>query len=193
MSNVNNTTSATNIPPNTTETAAKKNRKEQLSEVRMAQLENMSQSVSGMFNTFNSDKNQTGLNLFFEAGASIASLQSINSARVGIENRARTLISEIRMDQLRGVDTTQKREMLENLTGNLQVMNKNLGNSIDRTLAPSSERTANAPSIIDKINADLKKIQEKEEKRVQERYGQREAPKAEETPKPEETAKKDEE
>jgi hypothetical protein len=79
------------------------------------------------------------------------------------------------MDQLRGVDTSSKREQLGALTGNLEIMNKNLGNNVDKALEAPKPRQAATP-IIDRINADLKKMQEAESKKVQEKWGQREAP-----------------
>lgn len=134
-----------------------------------------------LFNN-NRDQNQTGFDFFFGAGASMATLMTMNSARQGIENRARTLLSEIRMDQLRGVDTSFKREQLSNLTESVNIMNQNLSTNVDRAVAGTQERqSSGGPAIIDRINADLRRIQEAEEKRVQEQYGSREAPK--ETPK----------
>jgi hypothetical protein len=159
--------------------------KEEAQELQAQRLASIQQSQSGLFSslgTNNSDRNQTGMDFFFGAGSAMASVTTMNSARVGIENRARTLLSEIRMDQLRGVDTTFKREQLEALTGNLDIMNRNLDNNIGRALEGPQKREAATP-IIDRINAQLKGIREKEEKKVQEQFGQREAP-AEEEPAP---------
>jgi len=155
--------------------------KEEAAELQAQRLASVQHSQSGLFSSLgsNNDKNQTGMDFFFGAGSAMSSVQTMNSARLGIENRARTLLSEIRMDQLRGVDTTSKREQLEALTGNLDIMNKNLDNNIGKALDPSKPREAATP-IIDKINAQLKSIQEKEEKKVQEQFGSREAPKEEE-------------
>jgi hypothetical protein len=139
-------------------------------------------NAAGLFSSLgnNNDRNQTGMDFFFGAGASMASVKTMNSARLGIESRARTLVSEIRMDQLRGLDTSSKREQLGALTGNLEIMNKNLGGNIERAMEPGKEREAATP-IIDRINAQLKAIQEKEEKRVQDKWGAREAPEGETT------------
>ncbi|MDR2532592.1 MAG: hypothetical protein LBC82_07100 [Oscillospiraceae bacterium] len=151
--------------------------KEEIREAQAARLASVQHSATGLFTSLgdNNDRNQTGMDFFFGAGASMASVKTMNSARLGIENRARTLLSEIRMDQLRGVDTSLKREQLSALTGNLDIMNKNLGNNIDKAMESPKPRTAATP-IIDRINADLVKMQERESVRVQEKWGAREAP-----------------
>ena len=133
------------------------------------------QNNMGSFMGFgNFDSNQTGFDFIFGANAAMTNLLAVNSARLGIESRARSLLSEIRMDQMRGRDTSMKREALANLTENLSVMNKNLGNNIDNALKePGPGREANAPSVISRINAENKKTQEAEEKKVQEKYGER--------------------
>jgi hypothetical protein len=161
--------------------------KEEAAELQAQRLAGIQQSQSGLFSslsTNNNDRNQTGMDFFFGAGSAMSSVHTMNSARLGIENRARTLLSEIRMDQLRGADTSHKREQLEALTGNLDIMNRNLDSNIGRALEPSKPREAATP-IIDRINAQLKSIQEKEEKKVQEQFGQREAPANVEEPKAE--------
>jgi hypothetical protein len=152
--------------------------KEEAAELQAQRLSSIANSQSGLFSSLsanNNDRNQTGMDFFFAAGSSMASVQTMNSARLGIENRARTLLSEIRMDQLRGLDTSHKREQLGALTGNLDIMNKNLDNNIGRAMEGPQKREAATP-IIDRINSQLKSIQEAEEKKVQERFGQREAP-----------------
>jgi hypothetical protein len=158
--------------------------KEEAQEIQAARLANVQNNVSGLFAS-NTDKNQTGFDFFFGAGASMQSLKTVNSARLGIEGRARNLLSEIRMDQLRGRDTSMKREQLANLTESVSIMNKNLGNNVDRALQEPTQRAANTPSIIDRINADLKRMQEAASKSVQDKWGAREAPEAETPPAPE--------
>ncbi|MCL2637845.1 MAG: hypothetical protein FWD48_05675 [Oscillospiraceae bacterium] len=154
--------------------------KEEAQELQAQRLASIQQSQSGLFSSLgsnnNNDRNQTGMDFFFGAGSAMSSVTTMNSARLGIENRARTLLSEIRMDQLRGVDTSYKREQLEALTGNLDIMNKNLDNNVGKALDPAKPREAATP-IIDKINAQLKTMQEKEEKKVQDKYGKRDEPK----------------
>ncbi|MCL2076879.1 MAG: FlxA-like family protein [Oscillospiraceae bacterium] len=143
---------------------------EQLESGRNAQIAAAQNSIAGIFGGFNSDSNQTGFGIFFGANASMSSLKAMNSARIGIENRARTLMSEIRMDNVRGIDTSAKREQLSNLTSNLSIMDKNLSNNINKSLeTPKAKQSS--PSVADKINAELKAMQEKAEKSVQEKYG----------------------
>ena len=170
MSAINNAT-ATNAAQNAAQMKAERERKEP-NEVQMARLANMHQTVTGMFNSF--DNNQNNFDFFFGASASMSTMQAINTARTGIENRARTLLSEIRMDELRGLDTSAKREQLGNLTENLQLMNKNLSDNVDKAMKPADPREANQPSVSARINFELKKMQEKAEKEVQEKYGKRE-------------------
>ncbi|MCL1904170.1 MAG: hypothetical protein FWF94_07120 [Oscillospiraceae bacterium] len=72
--------------------------------------------------------------VFFGSGSEISQLQAMNSARIGIENRARTLVGEIGRDRARGFDVSGKQEALGNLTGNLDILSKNLSDSIDRAM-----------------------------------------------------------
>lgn len=103
--------------------------------------------------------------------AQLTNLKSVNSARLGIESRARNLTAEIKMDQMRGINTDGKKKALSNLTGNLSLLNKNLAKDIDSTLG--EEKTAaettskskliahdpKAPAIIDRINTQLSENQ----------------------------------
>jgi len=145
----------------------------EVSAEREASMASVQNSMGGFFGG-NFDNNSTGFDFIFGANAAMSNLMTINSARLGIESRARNLLAEIRMDQMRGIDTSMKKEALANLTENLNVMDKNLGNNIDNALKePAPGKGANAPSAIDRINSDLKKTQEAEEKKVQEKYGER--------------------
>ena len=148
----------------------------QYSNEQNSRLASMQDNMSGLLSGFGSGTNSdsaTGFDFFFGANSSMSSLKVMNTARVGIENRARSLMSEIKMDQMRGVNTDSKKEMLSNLTANLNIMDGNLNSNINKTLTPS-EQKASKPAIIDQINSDLKAMQKKEEKSVQEKYGQKE-------------------
>ena len=176
MSTIRNMIGANHTPPTRNLSEDEKTERQ---EAQAARLANVQSGMSGLLGGIGkTDNNQTGFDFFAGAGSSMATLKTINTARTGIENRARTLLSEIRMDQLRGVDTSHKRELLGNLTGNLEVMNKNLGSNIDKAMTPGEARKSNQPSIIERINADLKKISEQEAKKIQARYGKKEEPSA---------------
>jgi hypothetical protein len=82
-----------------------------------------------------------GLNVLFGAGATLSNLQAINLARVGIENRSRSLVSEIKMDKMRGINTSAKEEALANLTENLSILDSSLSSDVDATLSGDSEDT----------------------------------------------------
>ncbi|MCL2035923.1 MAG: hypothetical protein FWG83_00860 [Oscillospiraceae bacterium] len=77
--------------------------------------------------------------VFIGARSELSTLQALNSARIGIENRARTLVGEIGRDRARGMDVSDRQEALSNLTGNLDILNKNLSGSIDKALATGNK------------------------------------------------------
>jgi len=93
--------------------------------------------------------------IFYESGAELSSLQALNSARVGIEGRARSLVNEIGRDKARGLDVKGKQELLSNLTGNLDILNKNLNSSIERALMTDSGRNSNHIDVIGKLRQAL--------------------------------------
>jgi hypothetical protein len=105
-------------------------------------------NVSNLFTYMNNSNSSAGGNnalwgagtfagsdsVFFNSGGELSSLQAMNSARIGIENRARSLVGEIARDRARGLDVSDRQEALGNLTGNLDILNRNLSSSIDRAL-----------------------------------------------------------
>ncbi len=131
-------------------------------------------SSSSLFGN-NTDINETGAAFFFGAKNTMSTLGMVNSARVGIENRARTLTSEIRMDKVRGRDTSGKEEALANLTSNLSIMDNNLGKNISKALDSDSDSTtrpdSSAKPIITQIKDALEVNQKVVEKKVAEKYG----------------------
>jgi len=105
---------------------------------------NAAQNVSTLFSYMNGGGNSGGSamwgggtfdqSVFFGANSELSQLQAMNSARVGIESRARELVGEIGRDRAMGRDVSDRQEALANLTGNLDILNKNLSNSIDKAL-----------------------------------------------------------
>ena len=95
-------------------------------------------------------------NVFFGSKNELSQLQAMNSARVGIENRARTLVGEIGRDRARGLDVSLKQEALGNLTGNLDILNRNLDNSISRAMSENGgKREGNFIDITARIRESL--------------------------------------
>ena len=79
------------------------------------------------------------------------------------QNDARTLAAEIRLDKIRGNDTSDKEERLANLTESSSILNKSLNSRIDGLL--SDEKTdKDTRSVIDRIKDDLKANQQKLDK-----------------------------
>ena len=91
---------------------------------------------------------------FIESKGTLSELQAMNSARIGIESRARSLVGEIGRDRARGLDVTDKQEALSNLTGNLNILNKNLSNSVDKALSDGKE-DKKFTDIVGKIKSTL--------------------------------------
>jgi hypothetical protein len=90
--------------------------------------------------------------IFTNAGSQMSQLQAMNSARNGIENRARELVNEIGRDRAMGRDVSDRQEALSNLTGNLDILNRNLSNSIDRALSENGGgRDANTVDVLGRI------------------------------------------
>lgn len=138
---------------------------------------NTSNLLSGNTDTFSlfgnmSNSGQTGFDFFFGAKNTLASLSMVNSARQSIENRARTLSAEIKMDKMRGIDTSGKQEALSNLTSNVTLMNDNLTGNVNKALEKTKEDdSAPYKPIITKIKDQLTATQkelEKESKTMQE-------------------------
>jgi hypothetical protein len=143
--------------------------REQQAEARMASITagiNNANNVSSLFSYMNSssdNSNNGGLwgggtfdtSVFIQSGAELSNLQAMNSARIGIENRARSLVGEIARDRARGVDVSDRQEALGNLTGNLDILNRNLSNSVDRALADGDGRSGNFVDVVGRIRQSL--------------------------------------
>lgn len=119
--------------------------------------------VTNLFSYMNgSNSNSGGIwgggtfdnSVFLGSGSELSQLQAMNSARIGIENRARTLVGEIGRDRARGFDVSDKQEALGNLTGNLDILSKNLSNSVDRAMG-DGKADVKYVDIIGKIKASL--------------------------------------
>lgn len=122
-----------------------------------------SSSLFGNSDTFslfgNTSSSDSGFDFFFGAKNTLSSLSMVNKARQGIENRARTLTAEIKMDKMRGIDTSGKEEALTNLTSNVTLMNDNLSNNVNKALSNDSSSSETHTPIITKIKDQLKETQ----------------------------------
>jgi hypothetical protein len=140
--------------------------REQYQDARMASLATgveAANNASQLFNYMNNGSPQGGnsslwgggmfdQSVFFESGGQLSELQAMNSARIGIENRARSLVGEIARDRAMGRDVSDRQEALSNLTGNLNILNRNLSNNIDRALSENGGgRDANTADVLGRI------------------------------------------
>jgi len=164
--------------------AARERRSEARFAITQAEMNNRSNLFSYMSNSFTNNRNETwgsgtfDSDVFYGSGSELSNLQAMNSARIGIENRARSLIGEIGRDRARGIDVSDRQEALSNLTGNLDILSRNLNSSIDRALADDNRegRFIDMVTRLREANAPPKA---------------EEAAKPEEAPKPEESSAKD--
>jgi hypothetical protein len=125
---------------------------------------NVASNISNLFNYMNNSSNNGAPSIwgggtfdqsaFFGGQSELSTLQAMNSARIGIENRARTLVGEIGRDRARGLDVSERQEALSNLTGNLDILNRNLSSSIDRALS-DNERSGNFVDMVSRIRQSL--------------------------------------
>lgn len=96
-------------------------------------------------------------------GNNLGAVRALMNANTIAQNDARTLAAEIRLDKIRGNDTSDKEERLANLTESSSILNKSLNSRIDWLL--SDEKTdKDTRSVIDRIKDDLKANQQKLDK-----------------------------
>jgi hypothetical protein len=116
----------------------------------------------------NTDKNQTGFDFFFGAGASMSTLMTMNSARAGIESRSNEIANEIAYDRARGLDVTQSLEAMVNLSENLGVLDSNMagaGIAGAVSFAPdfASQAAAGVAEIADELEVEVVTVPQGEE------------------------------
>jgi hypothetical protein len=140
---------------------------DELSAARDTDIANISNNATmfGLSSGNSAGGAATGLNVLFGAGATLSNLQAINLARVGIENRSRSLVSEIKMDKMRGINTGAKEEALANLTENLSILDSSLSGDVDETLNGGGESAYDLKpgdkSVIQRIRDQLDANQKK--------------------------------
>ena len=139
---------------------------------------NLVSSMLGM-----SNDNASDLSMFF--GTDLKSIKALYGATLSVQNEARTLAAEIRMDKIRGVDTSDKEAKLSNLNDSVSFLDKTVSSKIDNALADNT-LDMDSRSVIDQIKDDLEANQKKLDKEFGKTTDEEE--KAEET---EEKAKSD--
>lgn len=118
-----------------------------------ANIANASNLINGMLGK----ADVSDFSAFF--GNNLSSVRALMKANTIAQNDARTLAAEIRLDKIRGNDTSDKEARLANLTESTSLLNKSLNSRIDTIL--SDENTdKDTRSVIDKIKDDLKSNQE---------------------------------
>lgn len=115
--------------------------------------------ISSMFGSSNNNKTDTFS--FFGSNNTLNSLKFMNKARIGIENQARTLSSEIALDKARGRDTSDKEKTLSNLTANLSIMDSSVASSVESALKKEENSDEVELPIIGKIKQQLEANQKK--------------------------------
>lgn len=136
---------------------------QQLAQAQMSAADSeVSSMVSSIFGSLSSNKDGvndlSGLSSLLSASATADYTKAVNSARISIENRSRTLTAEIAMDKARGVDTSAKEKTLANLTENLTMLDANLSGKIENALK-DTEKTDNTASLLDKLSSDKEKTE----------------------------------
>ena len=105
--------------------------------------------------------NTSDLNMFF--GSDLTSIKTLYSATLTVQKEARALAAEIRLDKIRGVDTSDKEAKLANLNDSVSFLDKSITSKIDNALADKNT-SSDSRSVIDKIKDELEANQKKLDK-----------------------------
>ena len=117
---------------------------------------NLVTSMLGM-----SADNTSDLNMFF--GSDLNTIKTLYNATLSVQKEARTLAAEVRLDKIRGVDTSDKEEKLANLNDSVSFLDKTVSSKIDNALSDKN-LDMDSRSVIDRIKDDLKANQKKLDK-----------------------------
>ncbi|MBD5081363.1 MAG: hypothetical protein HDT44_06310 [Ruminococcaceae bacterium] len=123
-----------------------------------ANIANASSLINGMLGTNTDSSSFSGL-----LGNDVSSMRLLLSASSQSQKEARVLASEIQLDKIRGLDTSDKEEKLSNLSSSISMMNNTLSSRISNALA-SEDTDRDTRAIIDKINDQLAENQKKLDK-----------------------------
>ena len=133
------------------------------------QISSVSAQLTSSYNSANlvssmlgmSGDNASDLSMFF--GTDLKSIKALYGATLSVQNEARTLAAEIRMDKIRGVDTSDKEAKLSNLNDSVSFLDKTVSSKIDSALSDKS-LDMDSRSVIDQIKDELKANQKKLDK-----------------------------
>ena len=133
------------------------------------QISSVSAQLTASYNSANivtsmlgmSGDNASDLSMFF--GTDLTSIKALYGATISVQNEARTLAAEIRMDKIRGVDTSDKEAKLANLNDSVSFLDKTVSSKIDGALADKS-LDMDSRSVIDQIKDELEANQKKLDK-----------------------------
>lgn len=133
------------------------------------QISSVSAQLTASYNSANlvtsmlgiSADNASELNMFF--GTDLTAIKSLYSATLTVQNEARTLAAEIRMDKIRGVDTSDKEAKLSNLNDSVSFLDSSINSKIDNALSDNT-LDMDSRSVIDQIKDGLAANQKKLDK-----------------------------
>ena len=133
------------------------------------QISSVSAQLTSSYNSANlvssmlgmSGDNASDLSMFF--GTDLKSIKALYGATLSVQNEARTLAAEIRMDKIRGVDTSDKEAKLSNLNDSVSFLDKTVSSKIDSALSDKS-LDMDSRSVIDQIKDELEANQKKLDK-----------------------------
>ena len=134
-----------------------------------SQISSVSAQLTASYNSANlvtsmlgmSAADTSDLNMFF--GSDLTTIKSLYNATLSVQKEARTLAAEVRLDKIRGVDTSDKEAKLANLNDSVSFLDKTVSSKIDNALADKNLDT-DSRSVIDRIKDDLKANQKKLDK-----------------------------
>lgn len=125
--------------------------------------------ISAMFG--NSDEKSSSLSALndaiFSSGSTLNNVRTLYNASRDIQNQARTLASEIAVDKVRGVDTSDKQTKLSNLVSNVSIIDNKLKSTIDTALENPGELDEETVSVIDEIKKSLEENEKTAQKEAQ--------------------------
>ena len=134
-----------------------------------SQISSVSAQLTSSYNSANlvasmlgmSAADTSDLNMFF--GSDLTTIKSLYNATLSVQKEARTLAAEVRLDKIRGVDTSDKEAKLANLNDSVSFLDKTVSSKIDSALADKNLDT-DSRSVIDRIKDELEANQKKLDK-----------------------------
>ena len=143
--------------------------KEKETDKLSGQLDSVSAKLAASYNSASLVTNMLGmsaantseLSMFF--GSDLTAIKSLYSATLTVQKEARILAAEVRLDKIRGVDTSDKEAKLANLNDSVSFLDSTISSKIDNALA-DKKTNSDSRSVIDRIKDDLAANQKKLDK-----------------------------